>query len=33
MTVQERNKYREFLISELNKLDNQQKNAEKVRVD
>jgi hypothetical protein len=33
MTVQERNKYREFLISELKKLDGQQSNAEKVRVE
>src|ERR687894_272102 len=32
MTVQEKNKYREFLISELNKLDNQHRN-EKVNVD
>lgn len=33
MTVQEKNKYREFLISELKKLDGQQDNAEKVRVE
>jgi hypothetical protein len=33
MTVQEKNKYREFLISELKKLDGQQSNAEKVRVE
>ncbi len=33
MTVQERNKYREFLISELKKLDGQQSDAEKVRVE
>lgn len=33
MTVQERNKYREFLISELKKLDGQQSNAEKVSVE
>jgi hypothetical protein len=32
MTVQEKNKYREFLISELNKLENQHKN-EKVNVE
>ena len=33
MTVQEKNKYREFLISELKKLDGQQNNAEKVSVE
>ena len=33
MTVQEKNKYREFLISELKKLDGQQSNTEKVRVE
>ena len=33
MTVQEKNKYREFLISELKKLDGQQSNAEKVSVE
>ncbi|HYY67678.1 MAG TPA: PadR family transcriptional regulator [Nitrososphaeraceae archaeon] len=33
MTVQEKNKYREFLISELKKLDGQQNNTEKVSVE
>jgi hypothetical protein len=33
MTVQERSKYREFLINELKKLDKQQGNAEKLRVE
>lgn len=33
MTVQEKNKYREFLISELKKLDGQQNNIEKVSVE
>jgi DNA-binding PadR family transcriptional regulator len=33
MTVQEKNKYREFLISELKKLDRQQNNTEKVSVE
>jgi DNA-binding PadR family transcriptional regulator len=33
MTVQEKNKYREFLISELKKLEGQQNNTEKVSVE
>ena len=33
MTVQEKNKYREFLISELKKLDGQQNHTEKVSVE
>jgi DNA-binding PadR family transcriptional regulator len=33
MTVQEKNKYREFLISELKKLDGKQNNTEKVSVE
>lgn len=33
MTVQEKNKYREFLISELKKLDGQQNNTEKVSIE
>jgi DNA-binding PadR family transcriptional regulator len=33
MTVQEKNRYREFLMKELNKLDKQQDNAEKLKVE
>jgi DNA-binding PadR family transcriptional regulator len=33
MTEQERNKYKEFLISELNKIDGQKNNAETLRVE
>ena len=33
MTVQERGKYKEFLISELNKIDGQKNNAETLRVE
>ena len=33
MTVQERNKYKEFLISELNKIDGQKNNPETLRVE
>src|ERR687891_88039 len=33
MTVQEKNKYREFLMKELNKLDKQQDNAERLKVE
>ncbi|MGA6923825.1 MAG: PadR family transcriptional regulator [Nitrososphaeraceae archaeon] len=33
MTVQEKNRYREFLMKELNKIDKQQDNAEKLKVE
>jgi hypothetical protein len=33
MTEQERNKYKEFLISELNKIDGQKNNPETLRVE
>jgi hypothetical protein len=33
MTVQEKNRYREFLMKELNKLDKQEDNAEKLKVE
>ena len=33
MTEQERNKYRDFLVSELNKLDEQKSNTQKVTVE
>jgi DNA-binding PadR family transcriptional regulator len=33
MTVQEKSRYREFLMKELNKLDKQQDNAEKLKVE
>lgn len=33
MTVQEKNRYREFLMKELNKLDKQQDNTEKLKVE
>jgi DNA-binding PadR family transcriptional regulator len=33
MTVQEKNRYKEFLMKELNKLDKQQDNAEKLKVE
>lgn len=33
MTVQEKNRYREFLTKELNKIDKQQDNAEKLKVE
>jgi DNA-binding PadR family transcriptional regulator len=33
MTVQEKNRYREFLMKELNKLDKQQVNTEKLKVE
>jgi DNA-binding PadR family transcriptional regulator len=33
MTVQEKNRYREFLMKELNKLDKQQDNAERLKVE
>jgi DNA-binding PadR family transcriptional regulator len=33
MTVQEKNRYKEFLMKELNKLDTQQDNAEKLKVE
>ena len=33
MTVQEKNRYREFLMKELNKIDKQQGNAEKLKVE
>jgi DNA-binding PadR family transcriptional regulator len=33
MTVQEKNRYREFLMKELNKIDKQQNNAEKLKVE
>jgi hypothetical protein len=33
MTVQEKNRYREFLMRELNKLDKQQDNTEKLKVE
>lgn len=33
MTVQEKSRYREFLMKELNKIDKQQDNAEKLKVE
>ena len=33
MTVQEKNRYREFLMKEMNKIDKQQDNAEKLKVE
>jgi len=33
MTIQEKNRYREFLMKELNKLDKQQDNTEKLKVE